>query len=148
MYADQVVYVRVRARDRSHNVSPPSNVVTVNVPKLLSDRIYAMYVARQTYEKLLNHHFFGDEEGYFDGTNIRPNTVETQHLAVGAGTRNFQLVGVKMDANKDDVRGKFSNTAGYLILATDIGEDAKTWNISAKTQQQTLGQQLYVYASA
>ncbi len=146
MYADQVVYVRVRARDRSHNVSPPSNVVTVNVPKLLSDRIYAMYVARQTYEKLLNHHFFGDEEGYFDGTNIRPNTVETQHLAVGAGTRNFQLVGVKMDANKDDVRGKFSNTAGYLILATDIGEDAKTWNISAKTQQQTLGQQLYVYA--
>jgi hypothetical protein len=106
----------------------------------------AIALAQQTYQKLLDHHFFGDEEGYFDGAGIKPSTVETQHLAVGAGTRNFELVGVKMDANTGDVRGRFSNTSGYLILATDVGEDAKVWNISAKTQQQTIGQQLYVYA--
>lgn len=146
MYADKVVYVRVRARDRSQSVSTPSTAVTVNIPKLLSTRIAATYLAQQTYQKLLDHHFFGTAEGYFDAAGIKPSTVETQHLAVGAGTRNFQLIGVKMDANDGDARGKFSNTAGYLVLATDIGEEAKTWNIAAKTQQQTLGQQLYVYA--
>lgn len=143
--ADKVLYVRVFARDRSGQRSAPSNTVVINIPKLLSDRVYAMYVAKQTYEKLLNHHFFGDEEGYFDGSNIKPNTVETQHLAVGAGSRNFQLVGVKMNANTDNVRGKFSNTSGYLILATDPGESTGTWSISAKTQQLSLNKEYFVY---
>ena len=143
--ADKVLYVRVFARDGSGQRSAPSNTVVINIPKLLSDRVYAMYVAKQTYEKLLNHHFFGDEEGYFDGSNIKPNTVETQHLAVGAGSRNFQLVGVKMNANTDNVRGKFSNTSGYLILATDPGESTGTWSISAKTQQLSLNKEYFVY---
>lgn len=146
LYSDKKVYAKVYARDRSGNESAPSNVVEINVPKLLADRVAATYLAQNVYQRLLDKFFGGTDDGYFDGSTLKPATIETQHLAVGAGTRNFQLIGVKMDANKNNTRGRFSNTAGYLVLATDVGEEAKVWNISAKDVQMTLNKEFFVYA--
>lgn len=40
-----------------------------------------------------------DSDGYFDGTRIRPLSVETMYLSVGARSQNFRLVGVTIQCN-------------------------------------------------
>lgn len=144
---DKKVYARVFARDRSGNVSPPSNVIEVSIPQLLSDTISESYLAKQRFELLLNRHFYGEEDGDFDGTHIRPTTVRTQALAVGSDARNFQLLGVRFEPNKDKVRGKLHNTAGFLMLVTDPEETINSsWAITEKTQDAALNKLFLVYA--
>jgi hypothetical protein len=40
-----------------------------------------------------------DSDGYFDGTRIRPLSIETMYLSVGAKSQNFHLNGVTIKAN-------------------------------------------------
>ena len=40
-----------------------------------------------------------DADGYFDGSKIKPNSIETLMLTVGAKSQNFGLIGVTIEAN-------------------------------------------------
>jgi len=55
-----------------------------------------------------------DTDGYFDPENIKPNSIETQYLAVGAKSRDFTTNKVSMKAYKEDNTFKVSLSTGYI----------------------------------
>ncbi|SMG35343.1 phage tail protein [Sphingobacterium psychroaquaticum] len=56
-----------------------------------------------------------DPDGYFDGTNIRPNSIETIMLAVGAKSQNFYTNGVRIEVNSGDNPNVVVVTAGQIV---------------------------------
>lgn len=56
-----------------------------------------------------------DPDGYFDGSHIRPNSIETLMLAVGAKSQNFYLNGVRFEANSGDDPNVFAISPGQLV---------------------------------
>ncbi len=89
-----------------------------------------------------------DPDGYFDGTNLRPNSVETLYLAVGAKSQNFGLNGVSIEANNLGDPNRLAITAGKLVhYEIEIEGLGYIWDIPAKTFQ-TLSPSTayYVYA--
>ncbi len=63
----------------------------------------------------MQNHFFDPEDGYFDNSNIRPNSIETLMLSVGAKSQNFYLDGVRIIPNIGDDPNAIQITAGKLI---------------------------------
>jgi hypothetical protein len=55
-----------------------------------------------------------DTDGYFDPKNIRPNSIETQYLAVGAKSRDFTTNKIGMKAYKEGDVFKVSLSTGYI----------------------------------
>lgn len=55
-----------------------------------------------------------DTDGYFDPENIRPNSIETQYLAVGAKSRDFTTNKISMKAYKEGDMFKVSLSTGYI----------------------------------
>ena len=150
-WSDWSTRIGEQALDNVDVYSDPYVPDPINMPDLLSNIVESTYLAQTTFDKLLERHFFDTdyediENSEFDGTHIAPNTVRTQAMAIGSGTRNFNLVGIKMDPNTDDVLGKFSNTSGYLVLNTAPGEDEAVWSIAASTQTMAAGNEYWVYA--
>ena len=86
-----------------------------------------------------------DTDGYFDGGNIRPNSIETDMLSVGAKSRQFVLVGVILQANVNGKPNVFQATAGQLVHLS-LSETPTMWNMSALdvTLEQTGG--YYIFA--
>lgn len=72
---------------------------------------FRRYYAR--FRELLDTYF--DPDGYFDGSHIKPNTVETLALAVGAKSTNFKLDGVIFGINNNNDANAFAVSAGNLI---------------------------------
>lgn len=60
-------------------------------------------------------HIFDPEDGYFDSTNIRPNSIETLMLSVGAKSQNFYLEDIRIIPNVGDDPNAIQITAGKLI---------------------------------
>ena len=55
-----------------------------------------------------------DSEGYFESNSIRPNTIETQFLSVGAKSSDFTTNRITMKAYKENNTFKVSLSAGYI----------------------------------
>jgi hypothetical protein len=55
-----------------------------------------------------------DTDGYFDPENIRPNSIETQYLPVGAKSRDFTTNKISMKAYKEGDIFKVSLSTGYI----------------------------------
>jgi hypothetical protein len=56
-----------------------------------------------------------DPDGYFDMTNIRPGSIETLALAIGANSQNFGLSGVELEANFEGDPNRIRISGGELI---------------------------------
>ena len=71
-----------------------------------------------------------DPEGYFDGTHLKPNSIETLYLSVGAKATNFSLKQVGFNANVDGDPSVFAISAGQLVhFDLDIPGVGFTWNM-------------------
>lgn len=71
--------------------------------------------ARRNYQnqKILQEKLF-DPDSYFDNTNIKPNSIETLLLAVGAKSQNFKLSGVKIEPNFGSNENTLNVSSGIL----------------------------------
>ncbi len=74
-----------------------------------------------------------DSDGYFIGGKIRPETVETMVLNVGATSGNFTLEGVQMTVDAAGYTSQFEFTDGVLSHFGLDKEKVITWNIMGGT---------------
>ncbi len=87
-----------------------------------------------------------DTDGYFDMGNIRPASVETGMLSVGAKSTQFILKEVQIEANYTGDESKFYASAGELIHLS-IADEIRTWTLSENTQDSLVdGTAYYIYA--
>lgn len=59
-----------------------------------------------------------DPDGYFDPVNLKPGSIETLMLSVGARSQNFGLIGVTIEANFEGVPSKMKISGGQLAHYT------------------------------
>lgn len=72
-----------------------------------------------------------DPSGYFDGTKIKPNSIETLMLSVGAKSQNFMINGVRINVNHGDDANAILITAGQLVhLEVKIEGLGYIWNMT------------------
>lgn len=72
-----------------------------------------------------------DSEGYFDGNNIRPNSIETLHLSVGSKSTDFWLNKTRIEPNYQGNKSSFYVSAGELIhLRLQVAGLGHTWIIA------------------
>lgn len=89
-----------------------------------------------------------DPDGYFNGENIRPNSIETLMLSVGAKSQNFLLNLVEIEANYGGDPNKLRISAGSLIhLEVQIEGLGYIWAMDAHIfESLTPATYYYVYA--
>jgi len=86
-----------------------------------------------------------DSDGYFTDS-IKPLSIETAQLAVGAKSREFTLNGVTLEANYTSDKTKFHSTAGSLVHFA-IAATIQTWVMYANDETGlTDGTAYYIYA--
>lgn len=72
-----------------------------------------------------------DPDGYFDGTRLRPNSIETLYLSVGAKATNFSLKQVGFNSNAGGDPSVFEISAGQLVhFDISIEGVGFTWNMT------------------
>ena len=98
----------------------------------------------RTTEDLRNLVF--DTDGYFDGTNIKPNSIDTNMLAVGSKSQQFVLVSVTLQANVNGLPNRFDASSGILAHFTIDEDNIKTWNLTANSVTLPENGAYYVYA--
>lgn len=74
-----------------------------------------------------------DTDGYFDMGNIRPASVETGMLSVGAKSTQFILKEIQVEANYTGDKSKFHASTGELIHLS-IADEIRTWTLSVNDQ--------------
>lgn len=86
--------------------------------------------ARMNYKtsQELRNMVFDPEDGYFDPTNIRPLSIETTMLSVGAKSQQFSLRNCLFKPNDSGNASRMSFTSGSLVHLT-IEAAIRTWNI-------------------
>lgn len=72
-----------------------------------------------------------DQDGYYTD-HIRPRSIETQMLEVGARSQQLLLSGIAIQPNYQSSAAKIYMSAG-AITAYALEENARTWNVSAST---------------
>ncbi len=98
----------------------------------------------RTTEDLRNMVF--DTDGYFDGTNIKPNSIDTNMLTVGSKSQQFVLVGITLQANVNGLPNRFDASAGILAHLTIDEDSIKMWNLTATSVTLAESGGYYVYA--
>ncbi|WP_143960225.1 phage tail protein [Litoribacter populi] len=109
---------------------------TVNNQKVIRsvDR-RAVELARQNASRFreLQQSVF-DADGYFDPENIKPLSIETMMLSVGAKSSNFQLAGVRFQPNWNGNPAQLQVSAGQLNhLELEIEGLGFTWAMDARS---------------
>jgi len=74
-----------------------------------------------------------DTDGYFDVSNIKPNSIETNMLAVGAKSQQF-LLRVVFEANFGGNCNKFRASDGDIVHLTINEEGERTWTMSERIE--------------
>ncbi|MDO6808073.1 hypothetical protein Q4603_05620 [Zobellia galactanivorans] len=75
-----------------------------------------------------------DADGYFDGTKLKPNSVETLYLSVGAKSQNFGLSGVVIDPQPGGSSANLIISAGQLVhYEIEIEGVGYIWEMNAGT---------------
>ena len=85
--------------------------------------------AWRTTQELMNMIF--DADGYYTD-HIRPKSIETQMLEVGARSQQLLLSGISIEPNYQGSPGKIRMSAGS-VTAYALEEGPRTWNLSAST---------------
>jgi len=96
----------------------------------------------RTTQELLSMIF--DTDDYFKDGNIRPHSISTQMLAVGAKSQQF-LVNAVIEPNYNGNANSVRVNAGSLVHYT-IEDDPRTWNIGAVTVNLEDNNARYIYA--
>lgn len=113
------------------------------------DRRSAEAARRNTVnEKSLKDLIF-DTDGYFDATNIKPLSIETAYLSVGARSSDFWLSNVTIKANYlGDVNRLYVSAGSLVHLQLEIAGLGYTWVITTPLDQAALNPALpyYLYA--
>ncbi len=105
-------------------------VKTVNRQKAEAQRVQALRM-RQLQGKI-----FDPEGDYFDPANIKPLSIETLMLSVGAKSQNFYLDGVRIIPNVGDDPNAIQITAGKLIhREVQIEGLGYIWEMGGLTQE-------------
>lgn len=89
-----------------------------------------------------------DPDGYFDPENIKPASIETLMLAIGAKSQNFVLNGVEIEANYEADQNKLRISAGVLShLEIEIDGVGSDWVMTGQTFTTLVeGNAYYLYA--
>lgn len=93
--------------------------------------------------ELLNMIF--DTDGYFDGGKIKPESIETMMLVVGAKSQQFILQDVVFQPNFEGNANVVEVSEGLLIHYA-LKEEILTWNIEASTHTIPDNNARYIYA--
>lgn len=119
----EVTYTRIQKVE--NEIRQTKQVVTQRTTKSIEeDRKLAMRM-RQLQDLVF------DADGYFDGTRIKPNSIETLMLSVGAKSQNFLLNGVTIEVNSGDDPKHVIISAGQLVhLEVRIEGIGYIWNMS------------------
>lgn len=81
-----------------------------------------------------------DTDGYFDTENIKPNSIDTNMLTVGAKSQQFVLSGCVLQANFGGNPNMFVATAGILSHLTIDNDKIRNWQMNeASFQLQSTG---------
>ncbi|AQY21329.1 phage tail spike protein [Riemerella anatipestifer] len=86
-----------------------------------------------------------DVEGYFDPTHIKPESIETNMLSVGAKSQQFALENISLNPN---IEGNPARTfiSGGKLVHFSLEDDIREWNILPYSRNDLLNQVYYVYA--
>lgn len=98
----------------------------------------------RTTEELRNMVY--DTDGYFDGENIRPNSIDTNMLTVGSKSQQFVLSDVVLQANVNGLPNRFNASAGVLSHLTIDDKEIRHWNMSALETTMTDSKGYYLFA--
>lgn len=71
-----------------------------------------------------------DTDGYFDTENIKPNSIDTNMLTVGAKSQQFVLSGCVLKANFGGNPNMFVATAGILSHLTIDKDKIRSWQMN------------------
>lgn len=71
-----------------------------------------------------------DTDGYFDTENIKPNSIDTNMLSVGAKSQQFVLSGCVLKANFGGNPNMFVATAGILSHLTIDNNKIRSWQMN------------------
>lgn len=71
-----------------------------------------------------------DTDGYFDTENIKPNSIDTNMLTVGAKSQQFVLSGCVLKANFGGNSNMFVATAGILSHLTIDNDKIRSWQMN------------------
>lgn len=71
-----------------------------------------------------------DIDGYFDTENIKPNSIDTNMLTVGAKSQQFVLSGCVLQANFGGNPNMFVATAGILSHLTIDNDKIRNWQMN------------------
>lgn len=71
-----------------------------------------------------------DTDGYFDTENIKPNSIDTNMLSVGAKSQQFVLSGCVLKANFVGNPNMFVATAGILSHLTIDNDKIRSWQMN------------------
>lgn len=90
-----------------------------------------------------------DTDGYFDTENIKPNSIDTNMLTVGAKSQQFVLSGCVLKANFGGNPNMFVATAGILSHLTIDNDKIRSWQMNEATfeLQSTGGYYLFAKCS-
>lgn len=81
-----------------------------------------------------------DTDGYFDTENIKPNSIDTNMLTVGAKSQQFVLSGCVLQANLGGNPNMFVATAGILSHLTIDNDKIRSWQMNeASFEMQSTG---------
>lgn len=112
------------------------------------DRRNAERARRNAYNLRQLRDVIFDADDYFDNTNIRPNSIETLHLSVGAKSQNFGLNGVEINANTGGNPNHLTISSGALIhYEVEIDGLGYVWQM-ANASFPSLDSNKYYYVAA
>jgi hypothetical protein len=121
---------------REENFKSIRNIVNAETTKTQStESIFNIYVAelarRNSIRQTQLEELLFDADGYFNGGNIRPNSIETLHLSVGSKSADFRLNKTKIEPNYQGDENALYVSSGELIhLQLQIAGLGYTWVIS------------------
>lgn len=99
----------------------------------------------RTSQEVLNSVF--DAEGDYYTEKIKPNSIETQYLAVGAKSQQFVLKNVNFSPNYGGNQNSIYVSGGYLNHFTISDTEIKSWTLSSNTVTGlTASNAYYIYA--
>ncbi|WP_313234236.1 phage tail protein [Sphingobacterium multivorum] len=136
----EVTYNRAQKVDR--DIKETRQVITQSTRQSIEeDRLLAMRM-RQLQDLVF------DADGYFDGSRIKPNSIETLMLSVGAKSQNFLLNGVGIYVNNNDDPHKLKISGGQLVhLEVRIEGLGYIWNMAELSKNDLISGKPY-YVSA
>lgn len=102
------------------------------------------FLSGYRHNRELRDHIF-DTDGYFDPTHIKPASIETNMLSVGAKSQQFALENITLNPNVQGDPARVSITSGKLVHFS-LEDNIREWDLLPYNRNDLLNQLYYVYA--